>query len=302
MEKTENINCNVVRDLLPLYADSVLSADSAAIVEAHLPDCPPCTAELDTLRKPVPEKKRSAHALLKKSKRKLKMTIALIVAACFLLAIGGIAWSQPLVLGYRESYFDERVLEYCVDEDGEMLRFHIGTNRRFAQNFGPHMRMMGDIIEEDGKQLYVIYITWWQSGLNAFLSRIFNVRLEMNPPGEGWAGEEIMLLPLETNYAVGGVNVTGHKKVNRVYYYPHQGIFGGGDNENGWSQRVAILERSYLIWDAETAGEPLPSTRRGAPWVATEDSTALALPFPEQQPSAEEDFTTVENETTTRIS
>jgi len=275
-----DVTCALVRDLLPLYADGVLSGEGSAVVESHLPACPPCASELEALRAPVPVKKKSARQSLKTTRRRLAKVISLIVAACLLLAIGGIAWSQPLVLGYRESYFDERVLEYCVDEDGEMLRFHIGTNRRFAQNFGPHMRMMGDIIEEDGKQLYVVYITYWQSGLNAFLSRIFNVRLEPNPPGEGWAGEEIMLLPLETSYANGSVNLAGHKKVDRVYYYPHQGTFGGGDNENGWSQRVAILERSYLIWDAETAGEPTPSTRRGAPWVATEDSTALALPYP----------------------
>ena len=35
MENPKNIKCNVIRDLLPLYADSVLSADSAAIVVAH---------------------------------------------------------------------------------------------------------------------------------------------------------------------------------------------------------------------------------------------------------------------------
>jgi hypothetical protein len=286
VEQNEMINCNVVRDLLPLYVDDVLTPDSAAIVETHLSQCPPCASELEALRKLVPEKKKSAHVLLKKSKRKLKRIIALVVAACLLLTVGGIAWSQPLVLGYHERYFDERALEYCVGEDGEMLRFHVGTNRRFAPNFGPHMRMMGDIIEEDGKQLYVVYITWWQSGLYAFLSRIFNVRLETNPQGEGWQGDEIMLLPLETSYANGSVNLAGHKKVNRVYYYPHQGTFGGGDNENGWSQRMAILERSHLIWDAETAGEPMPSTRRGTPWIATEDSAALALPYPETQASS----------------
>ena len=278
-----DVTCALVRDLLPLYADGVLSEDGGSLVEAHLPECPPCTSELEALRAPVPGKKHSARASLKKSKRKLTTIICLILGACLLLAIGGIAWSQPVYLSYKESYFDARALEYGVDEDGEILRFHVGTNRRFALNFGPNMRMMGDIITEDGRELYVVYISWFQSGLHAFLSRIYNVRLETYPDqlgiAPGPAGEVFMLLPLETPYAFGGVNLAGHKKVDRVYYYPYRGIFGGGDNENSWSQRIAILERSHLIWDAETAGEPTPVSRRGEPWVATEDATQLQLPL-----------------------
>ena len=43
-------DCDVIRDLLPLYADDACSAASRALVDAHLPECPACREELRRLR------------------------------------------------------------------------------------------------------------------------------------------------------------------------------------------------------------------------------------------------------------
>ena len=45
-----NKECYVIRDLLPLYADDVCSDASRELIEAHLPECPECAAELEKLR------------------------------------------------------------------------------------------------------------------------------------------------------------------------------------------------------------------------------------------------------------
>ena len=45
---------SIIRDLLPLYAEELASADSAGVVEAHLCECEGCRTELDALKKPVP--------------------------------------------------------------------------------------------------------------------------------------------------------------------------------------------------------------------------------------------------------
>ena len=45
-----NTDCNVIRDLLPLYADDVCSDASRQLVEAHLQDCPDCAAVLRGLQ------------------------------------------------------------------------------------------------------------------------------------------------------------------------------------------------------------------------------------------------------------
>ena len=42
--------CEVIRDLLPLYADDVCSDTSRQLIEEHLAECPECSAELKKLR------------------------------------------------------------------------------------------------------------------------------------------------------------------------------------------------------------------------------------------------------------
>ena len=42
--------CNIIRDILPLYADKMVSADTESFVEEHLIGCAECRAELADLR------------------------------------------------------------------------------------------------------------------------------------------------------------------------------------------------------------------------------------------------------------
>lgn len=47
------LNCNVVKDILPLYADRVVCDDTRELVEAHLGECGGCRAELAAMRERV---------------------------------------------------------------------------------------------------------------------------------------------------------------------------------------------------------------------------------------------------------
>ncbi len=49
------MNCNVVKDLLPLYVDGCCSHESAALVEEHLGECGACKAELSQMKTPMEE-------------------------------------------------------------------------------------------------------------------------------------------------------------------------------------------------------------------------------------------------------
>lgn len=48
------VSCNVIRDLLPLYAEKLTSPDSNQLVEEHLTDCPECTRQLSVMQKTAP--------------------------------------------------------------------------------------------------------------------------------------------------------------------------------------------------------------------------------------------------------
>ena len=57
------LSCDVIRDLLPLYADRAASADTAALVEEHLASCPACREELGRLGAALPAEPEGAEAL-----------------------------------------------------------------------------------------------------------------------------------------------------------------------------------------------------------------------------------------------
>ena len=48
------LDCEVIRDLLPLYAEHMASPASTVLVEEHLQECEACRAELEQMQLPVP--------------------------------------------------------------------------------------------------------------------------------------------------------------------------------------------------------------------------------------------------------
>ena len=42
--------CSIVRDLLPLYFENMVSDDTAAFIKEHIADCPSCAAELEGIQ------------------------------------------------------------------------------------------------------------------------------------------------------------------------------------------------------------------------------------------------------------
>ena len=42
--------CSIVRDILPLYLENMVSDETGTFVKEHLKDCPECTAELEALK------------------------------------------------------------------------------------------------------------------------------------------------------------------------------------------------------------------------------------------------------------
>ncbi len=48
------MNCDIIQDLLPLYADQCCSEESRRLVEAHLRTCPACREAIQLMEKPLP--------------------------------------------------------------------------------------------------------------------------------------------------------------------------------------------------------------------------------------------------------
>ena len=86
-------NCDMIKDLLPLYADDVCSDESRKAVEEHIKECAECKGELEKLRRSVTVSPKNDGEVLKRIKRRLrieKLVVGLIsvLAICGALIIG----------------------------------------------------------------------------------------------------------------------------------------------------------------------------------------------------------------------
>ena len=81
--------CNIIRDILPLYVEDMVSADTSAFVEEHLEKCAECRAELEDMKKSNGFEKDTLSIEnevmpLKAFKKKWNRQLNLIMAVCTL--------------------------------------------------------------------------------------------------------------------------------------------------------------------------------------------------------------------------
>lgn len=73
------MDCEVIRDLLPLYVEEIASEKSRMLVEEHLSGCRECQKRLQQMREPEPQIIHSAEPM-KRFQRELKKHIAVAAA------------------------------------------------------------------------------------------------------------------------------------------------------------------------------------------------------------------------------
>ena len=97
------LSCNVIRDLLPLYAENLTSEESNALVDEHLCGCDECAKQLGILKKaqaiPVetdaPGLKKIRKAIVRR--RVLAVTMAVMLVITLVLG-AAFLWEAPVWL------------------------------------------------------------------------------------------------------------------------------------------------------------------------------------------------------------
>ena len=100
------MQCEIIRDLLPLYAEGLTGDAANREIEAHLAGCDACAKALEQLRVPVEQPEPQAEAwkaAVKKEKKTRRRRLVLMIAAALLLGVG-------ICLGvlYRQDFFEIR--------------------------------------------------------------------------------------------------------------------------------------------------------------------------------------------------
>ncbi len=83
------VNCEIIRDLIPLYADNLCSEKSRELVEKHCTECAECRERLEAVNMPLPENKicKKPENHMKKVKRHYIRLAAATVLLCLLAAL-----------------------------------------------------------------------------------------------------------------------------------------------------------------------------------------------------------------------
>lgn len=78
-----DISCDIIRDLLPLYAEDLVSEDSRKLVDEHLCTCDPCTKQLGILKKtaalPIEVETKSLKRVENTIRRRRVLTVAAVL-------------------------------------------------------------------------------------------------------------------------------------------------------------------------------------------------------------------------------
>lgn len=128
-----NVHCNIIRDLLPLYADGVVSEESRGLVEEHLAGCEACRRALEQMECPLTlpdfelsqadERSQLQQVRRRIGKGKYKAAaLAVVLTLALLLGAYLGLYTQPLsaehLVGNLEN-FDTVYVEYRCGETAE---------------------------------------------------------------------------------------------------------------------------------------------------------------------------------------
>ncbi len=115
-----NLSCDVIRDLLPLYAEGIASEASTVLVSEHLKTCADCRKQYESMNVESAKLPESGIPLKKiRNELRKKKTYAVILAAAAVLAILITAFAYLSTSDYFP--YTENLLQVSELADGSVL-------------------------------------------------------------------------------------------------------------------------------------------------------------------------------------
>lgn len=146
--KNAPLPCAVVRDLLPLYHDGVVSAETGAAVGEHLTACASCRAEYEVMKEVLPKapgKDKTTlgrfRAMMKRQKRK---KIAAIILAAVLAAAAAAGAIAALSQWYIVPVSAVEVRDVCLIDTPEGERAFVRWTYTYGGSSATKSRISGD--------------------------------------------------------------------------------------------------------------------------------------------------------------
>ena len=115
------ISCNIIRDLLPLYAEDLVSEDSRKLVAGHLYNCDACTLALAELRKETPVPVDANPRSLGKVKKDIRRRRILSVMAAVLTLLTLASFTITYLFAPFQLTMEQALDDFYIREDGAVV-------------------------------------------------------------------------------------------------------------------------------------------------------------------------------------
>lgn len=115
------ISCNIIRDLLPLYAEDMASPDSRLLVEDHLCDCNDCTKFLSQIKQDTPVLMETDTQTLNKVKKTIIRRRALSIMASVFTLITLVSFVITFLFAPFQLTKDQALDDFYIREDGAVV-------------------------------------------------------------------------------------------------------------------------------------------------------------------------------------
>ena len=174
------ITCDVIEDLLPLYAEGLTSDDTNFLVEEHLKTCTDCKKQLKAIQNPkeipintdIEPFKKVEKKLFHKRVQIIALTIVLVLAIviitmAYLTSPEYLPYSNEIlsVTEYRDGKiiitFDDSVTGYDINryvaKNNEGYSYHITTWNTIWSQYISKNKAQSIILNPDGEDVVAVY-------------------------------------------------------------------------------------------------------------------------------------------------
>lgn len=183
------LSCDIIRDLLPLYAEELASTDSKAAVREHLASCASCRKSYEEMKEsPVIVPKEPGLDAVRRGIRKRRLLTALcaVLAVCC-LGCWALSWLTAPI------YLDESVITDILDNDDGTVTISMDAAAAGRKTF------QVEIDPSSAGETFVIWTSrWLEKNWSEPIPRPFTITRSVTHNGiylfTGREGEEDLLI------------------------------------------------------------------------------------------------------------
>ena len=156
------MNCNIIKDLLPSYIDSICSKETIVAIEEHIEHCEECKETMQSMHQP-PVKKIETNAVaakepFKRINRKRRFQVITAIILTFMLTIIGYQVFQNV--GVVNDFFNPKVYSIVEIEEGmeDWQSIHFTNFQSHDQDYLIYGRLFGkkEIVNDASSQSEVL--------------------------------------------------------------------------------------------------------------------------------------------------